>query len=104
MKLLNDLANKYDEIDDLLCADICIEPSHNASKIPHEIIKIMNKKDVSLLTAWRIFRGLTQQDVAKITGMSQPQIAQAEKTQKPHNATLERLAKAYNCSAHQLII
>lgn len=39
-------------------------------------------------------RGLTQRDLAKITGIKQPQIARIEKGQMPTLETLWRLAEA----------
>ncbi|OZN24898.1 transcriptional regulator [Actinobacillus seminis] len=73
--------------------------------IPNEIVNIMINEDVSLLGAWRIYRKLSQYDVAKQTGLTQSAISQAErKESKPQRKTLERLAKVYDCKPTQLTL
>ncbi|EMK9626379.1 transcriptional regulator, partial [Escherichia coli] len=38
---------------------------HDNETIPHEVVSIMIDDDVSLLAAWRIYRRMTQQEVAE---------------------------------------
>lgn len=55
--------------------------------------------------AWRIYRKLSQYDVAKKTGLTQSAISQAErKESKPQRKTLERLTKVYDCKPTQLTL
>ncbi|MGX2985767.1 helix-turn-helix domain-containing protein [Ursidibacter sp. B-7004-1] len=77
----------------------------NSETIPNEIVNIMIDEDVSLLAAWRIYRKLSQYDVAEKTGLTQSAISQAErKESKPQKKTLERLAKIYDCKPSHLTL
>lgn len=81
------------------------EADEQGDTIPNEIVNIMIDEDVSLLGAWRIYRKLSQYDVAKQTGLTQSAISQAErKESKPQRKTLERLAKVYGCKPAQLTL
>lgn len=81
------------------------EADEQGDTIPNEIVNIMIDEDVSLLGAWRIYRKLSQYDVAKQTGLTQSAISQAErKESKPQRKTLERLAKVYGCKPTQLTL
>ena len=103
-------ANEYnfpfdDETDDDL-----IEIEHQSDEfddvsIPSDIAFIMIEKDVNALTAWRIYRNLSQQEVAEKTGLSQSAISQAErKGNRPQKRTREKLAKIYGCTPEQLAV
>lgn len=73
--------------------------------IPNEVVNIMIDEDVSILGAWRIYRRLSQYDVAEKTGLTQGAISQAErKESKPQRRTLERLAKIYDCRVEQMYL
>ena len=63
----------------------------------------MFEQDISLLAAWRVYRNLSQADVAERTGLTQSAISQAErKGSKPQKKTREKLAKIYQCKPEQL--
>lgn len=83
---------------------IAVEEGDNDDEtIPHEVVSISIEHDISLLGAWRVYRGLSQAEVAKQTGLTQSAISQMEsKESKPQMKTLERLAKVYNCRPTQL--
>ena len=71
--------------------------------IPHEVVKTMIKYDVNHLGAWRIYRNLSQQEVAELTGLSQSAISQMERIDsRPQKKTLERFSKIYNCDVKQM--
>ena len=84
--------------------DIPIEATEDGGElIPNDVVNIMFEQDVSLLAAWRIYRNLSQTDVAERTGLTQSAISQAErKESKPQKKTREKLAKIYQCKPEQL--
>ncbi|WP_455488053.1 helix-turn-helix domain-containing protein [Haemophilus sp.] len=84
--------------------NIPIEASEDGDElIPNDVVNIMFEQDVSLLAAWRIYRSLSQAEVAKHTGLTQSAISQAErKESKPQKKTREKLAKIYQCKPEQL--
>jgi len=61
------------------------------------------KADIDLaiaLTRQREALGLTQQQVADMTGIKQPMLARIERGQMPKAATLQKLAKALNVGVY----
>ncbi|HDR1420509.1 helix-turn-helix domain-containing protein [Pasteurella multocida] len=92
--------------DDLIFQDVPYQSDHTDNEtVPNEVINIMFDQDLSLLAAWRVYRGLSQYDVAVKTGLTQSSISQAEKKgSKPQQKTCERLAAIYNCKPEQLFL
>ena len=84
--------------------NIPVEASEDGNElIPNDVVNIMFEQEVSLLDAWRIYRSLSQAEVAKHTGLTQSAISQAErKESKPQKKTREKLAKIYQCKPEQL--
>lgn len=72
--------------------------------VPHDVVKIRRKEKVALHTAWRIYRGLSQAEVAKELGITQAGVSAIEQRAKPQRATLEKLAKLYHCRPEQLYL
>ncbi|MDT3640062.1 helix-turn-helix transcriptional regulator [Cronobacter sakazakii] len=77
----------------------------NDVTVPHEVVGISVEQNVSLQAAWRIWRGLSQQDVAKKLGISQSAVSQLESPDsRPQKRTREKLAALYDCQPEQLIL
>ncbi|EBP4586307.1 helix-turn-helix transcriptional regulator [Salmonella enterica] len=70
--------------------------------IPHDVVSIMVDGNVSLLAAWRIYRRMTQKEVADLLGVKQAAVSQFERVETPRKATLEKLAEIYDCRIGQL--
>jgi Helix-turn-helix. len=71
--------------------------------IPHEIIAITIEENVSLQAAWRIARGLSQQEVAEKLGITQSAVSQLESpSSRPQKRTREKLAALYGCKQEQI--
>ncbi|CAI0719049.1 Helix-turn-helix [Serratia liquefaciens] len=71
-------------------------------KYPDEVISILAQKDCSMQAAWRIYRGMTQKQVANALGIKQSTVSEFEKAERPRRDNIERLAKLYDCSPEQL--
>ncbi|MDG6268747.1 helix-turn-helix transcriptional regulator, partial [Glaesserella parasuis] len=70
---------------------------------PFDVVKIKHENNVNLLGAWRIYRNLSQQEVADKVGISQGAISQMERSDsKPQKKTLERFSKIYDCDVKQM--
>lgn len=94
-----------DEDDDDLIEIAYEKGEADNATIPFEVVKLKHRHGVNLLGAWRIYRNLSQQEVAEKTGLSQSAISQAErKGSRPQKRTREKLAKIYNCTPEQLAI
>lgn len=95
---------KFDDETDEQITEIDYEKGENDSvTIPFEVVKLKHKHQVNLLGAWRIYRNLSQQEVAEKTGLSQSAISQAErKDSKPQRKTLERFSVLYDCTIEQM--
>ncbi|AOF53580.1 transcriptional regulator [Rodentibacter caecimuris] len=99
-------ASPFDDENSAEWEDIPLGPTEDGAElIPNDVVNIMFNQDVSLLAAWRIYRNLSQAEVAKRTGLTQSAISQAErKESKPQKKTREKLAKIYQCNPEQLEI
>ncbi|MCT9842745.1 helix-turn-helix transcriptional regulator [Leclercia sp. 29361] len=92
-----------DETDDDL-EDIEIEHNiYDDVELPGEVCSIMTWQEVSLQAAWRILRGLSQQEVADKLGISQSAVSQLEAVDsRPQKRTREKLAAIYGCKQEQI--
>jgi DNA-binding XRE family transcriptional regulator len=74
--------------------------------IPHEIVERHVINDVPIVKCWREYLGMTQEALARKSGVQQPSIARIESNinYKPRITTLEKLAKALNLSLEQLLV
>ena len=73
--------------------------------VPHEVVSIMLDQNISLIAAWRIFRGFSQYDVATRLGTTQSAVSQWEAIDsKPQKKTREKLAELYHCSPSQMML
>ncbi|AGQ39780.1 TPA: helix-turn-helix domain-containing protein [Mannheimia haemolytica] len=92
-----------DETDDDLVEVEYDKDEFDGVTIPFEVVKIKLEQNINNLGAWRIYRNLSQQEVAEKTGLSQSAISQAErKGNRPQKRTREKLAKIYGCTPEQL--
>lgn len=90
--------------------DEFFEPVQNETGVsddvlyPNEVINIFSTKGCTMQAAWRIYRGLTQQQVADSLGIKQATVSEFEKSERPRKDNIERLATLYNCRPEQLIL
>ncbi|EKN4689533.1 helix-turn-helix transcriptional regulator [Yersinia ruckeri] len=78
---------------------------HDDVTIPNEVVGIQINQDLSLLAAWRVYRGMSQNDVADKLGITQAAVSQLESTgSRPQRRTREKLAALYNCKPEQLTL
>ncbi|MBW7877663.1 MAG: helix-turn-helix transcriptional regulator [Candidatus Cloacimonetes bacterium] len=71
--------------------------------IPNEFVGLCIKKGMSLLAAWRTYKGLSQTQLAEAIGISQSAVAQSEKEgAKPRKSTLKKIAEALGVDVEQI--
>lgn len=94
----------YDDETETDLIDVEYEAADNDNAtIPHGVVKAKFESSVNLLGAWRIYRGLSQQEVAEKLGISQGAISQMEQPDnKPQKKTLEKFSKIYGCEVEQM--
>jgi DNA-binding XRE family transcriptional regulator len=97
------MAEIDDETDDDL-EDIEVEhDSLDDVELPGEVCSIMTWQNVSLQAAWRILRGMSQQEVADKLDISQSAVSQLEALDsRPQKRTREKLAAIYGCKQEQI--
>ena len=72
---------------------------------PDEVVRLNVIEGMSLLRAWREYKGLTQKEVAKKAGISQPALAQMEQPDaNTRKDTLRKLARALDLDLEQLTL
>ncbi len=70
---------------------------------PNAVVKRHVSDGVSLIRAWREYKGMTQKEVADKLGMSQAGLAQIEKSDAPHkHSTLAKIAAVLEIDVEQL--
>ncbi|HEJ0334520.1 helix-turn-helix domain-containing protein [Klebsiella aerogenes] len=74
------------------------------TRYPNEVINILSEKNCTMQAAWRIYRGMTQKQVADALGIKQATVSEFEKSERPRRDNIERLAKLYRCTPEQLIL
>lgn len=91
---------EYDDEDESDWEDIPYESDiYDNVMLPGEVCDVMHKENVSLQAAWRILRGLSQQEVAAKLGISQSAVSQLEALDsRPQKRTREKLAAIYGCT------
>jgi DNA-binding XRE family transcriptional regulator len=96
------MAEVDDETDEDL-EDIEVEhDEYDNVELPGEVCD-MHGENVSLQAAWRILRGLSQQEVAEKLGISQSAVSQLEAADsRPQKRTREKLAAIYGCKQEQI--
>lgn len=95
---------EYDDEDENDWEDIPYESDiYDNVMLPGEVCDVMHKENVSLQAAWRILRGLSQQEVAAKLGISQSAVSQLEALDsRPQKRTREKLAAIYGCTQEQI--
>ena len=86
-------------------ADIpCQSDEFDDVPLPDAVVGIMAERDVSVMAAWRIHRGMTQAQAAEKAGITQAALSQTENSGRPHAKTREQFAEIYNCQPEQLAL
>lgn len=98
-RLINDsdLDELYDTVQDDAGAS-------DEVRYPNEVVSILSDKNCTMQAAWRIYRGMTQKQVADALGIKQATVSEFEKSERPRKDNIERLAKLYNCAPEQLTL
>lgn len=73
------------------------------SCVPHDVIRIQVRQRSGLLSAWRCWRGLTQEEVARALGTMPSVVAQWEAADMLPETDRVKLAALYQCHPNQLI-
>lgn len=97
------MAEMDDETDEDL-EDIEVEHDcYDDVELPGEVCDVMHNENVSLQAAWRILRGMSQQEVAEKLGITQSAVSQLEALDsRPQKRTREKLAAIYGCKQEQI--
>ena len=95
MKMLKAANGATDESDVNTAKRTRKEPSAS------ELTKIMRN---SPIRGWRLFRNMTQADLAKLTGLKQTHVSLMEANKiKPRSNTLSKIAEALVCETDDLV-
>lgn len=102
MELFNELREKAEDMDDLEAYEEALKDT-NDEWIPADIVhRLLNGENT--IKVWREYRGLTQGELAKKTGLAQPTIAQLETgVRKGSVAVLKKLAAALSVDLDDLV-
>lgn len=86
------------------CSTMAKITSADGGRIPPEVVELRERKSISLLRAWRMYRRLSVAEVAEKLGIGVRAISKYEALgNKPHTKTVHKLAAIYDCSPSQLV-
>ncbi|ENC6660168.1 MULTISPECIES: helix-turn-helix domain-containing protein [Aeromonas] len=72
--------------------------------VPQEVRELQSRKKISLLAAWRTYKGVSQKELAQRLGVSPSAVAQVERIDgSPQKKTLQRIAAALDLRTAQLV-
>ncbi|HGE8268060.1 TPA: helix-turn-helix transcriptional regulator [Aeromonas hydrophila] len=72
--------------------------------IPQEVRELQSRKKISLLAAWRVYKGVSQKELAQRLGVSPSAVAQVERVGgSPQKKTLQRIAAVLDLRVAQLV-
>jgi len=80
---------------------LALVDKHNAL-IPNEVVGFIMLDNLTPITAWRKYKGLSQSEVALKIGVSQSAYAQMELASKPRAGTLVKIAQALDIDINML--
>ena len=77
------------------------KPRHRREPTARELTRLMR---ISPIRGWRLFRNLTQSELADMTGLKQTHVSLMESNKiKPRHNTLKKLAEALSCEIDDLV-
>ncbi len=80
-----------------------VQEKQSESTIPHDVVELHIIEDKSLIRAWREYKNITQQEMAKRIGISQSAYSQMENPDANlRQTTLEKVAAAMGLTPEQL--
>lgn len=68
--------------------------------VPQEVRELQCRKDISLIAAWRLYKGMSQKELAQRLGVSPSAVAQVERV---GGSTLQRIATVLGLRVAQLV-
>ena len=82
-----------------------LKPKKEHTYFPDEVVRLNVVEGLSLLRAWREYKGFTQKEIAGNAGISQPALAQMEQPDaNMRKGTLRKLARALDLDLEQLTL
>lgn len=76
---------------------------YNEQTVPHEVVSKMIDDDMTIFQAWRVFKKMTQQEVAEKMGIPQSNVSRIESGKtSPSFQTIKAYAKALGIAPEQL--
>jgi DNA-binding XRE family transcriptional regulator len=76
---------------------------HNDATVPHAVVSLMIDEEISIFKAWRIYKKMTQDQVANAMNVSQSAVARIESGKhEPTFSTLKAYAHAIGILPEQL--
>ena len=94
LSLLERMQDLRDLEDEILAAIGAREQAVDAATVPGEVVHRIVLEDVHPLRAWREYRGLTQEALARRAGTSKAYISQIERRQRQPGLALARALAA----------
>jgi len=71
--------------------------------IPHEVVELVIKQNLPLIKAWRLFKGLSVEEVAAMSDLRDYEVMQLESADNYASFLLEKMAVAMGLNIDQVV-
>ena len=71
--------------------------------IPHEVVELVIQQQMPLVRAWRLYKGLTVEDVAEVSTLKTYEVRQLEACDNKPSSQLEKVAEGLDLDLEQLV-
>lgn len=71
--------------------------------IPREVVELVIRQDLPLVRAWRLYRGMTVEELARISGLKTYEVEQLEAGDNGLSIQLEQVASGLKLDIEQLV-
>jgi hypothetical protein len=80
-----------------------IELSEGEPFIPHDVAVMVIRQDMPLVKAWRLYKGLTVDEVADLAGLKTDDVIKIESADNQLSYSLEKVSLGLNLDIEQIV-
>ena len=80
-----------------------LEFSEEEPFIPHDVAVMVIRQDVPLVKAWRLYKGLTVDEVAEVAGLKADDVIKLESADNQLSYSLEKVSSVLKLDIEQIV-
>jgi hypothetical protein len=80
-----------------------LEINEDVPYIPHEVVELVIRQNMPLVRAWRVYKGVTIEEVAKFSDLKTYEVEQLEAEDNKFSFKLEKVALGLELDVEQIV-